>query len=176
MTHRIDGDRIYLRDVCTSDAGPRYVAWLADPEVNRYLETRFQRHSQADIVRYIETMTKAPDAVFVAIVRRADGLHLGNLRLGEVDPYHKTATVALFIGEKSVWGHGYGSEAIALAAKYAFETLGLRKLTARCYANNVGSLKAFLKAGWTREGTQFLQFVSDGDLVDGIWLGCSRTA
>ena len=101
-------------------------------------------------------------------------MHLGNLRLGDIDPYHKTATVALLIGEKSAWGHGYGSEAIALAGRYAFDTLGLRKLTARIYANNVGSLKAFLKAGWTREGMQLLQFVSDGQLVDGIWLGCSR--
>ena len=174
MTHRIDGDRIYLRDVRTSDASPRYVGWLADPDVNRFLETRFQQHSQADIVRYIETMTKAADAVFLAIIRRADDLHVGNLRLGEIDPYHKTATLALFIGEKAVWGQGYGSEAIALAGRYAFDTLGLRKLTARCYANNIGSLKAFLKAGWNREGMQVRQFVSDGELVDGIWLGCSR--
>ena len=108
-------------------------------------------------------------------LRRRDRLRGADLlRLGEIDPYHKTATVALLIGEKSAWGHGYGSEAIALAGRYAFDTLGLRKLTARIYANNVGSLKAFLKAGWTREGMQLLQFVSDGQLVDGIWLGCSR--
>ena len=112
-----------------SDATPRYVAWLADPEVNRYLETRFQRHSQDDVVRYIDTMGKAADAVFLAIIRLADELHLGNLRLGEIDPYHRTATVALLIGEKTAWGQGYGSEAIALAGRYAFETLGLRKLT-----------------------------------------------
>jgi [ribosomal protein S5]-alanine N-acetyltransferase len=174
MSHRIDGDRIYLRDVRASDATPRYVAWLADPDVNRYLETRFQHHSQADIVRYIEAMRKAADAVFLAIVRRADDVHLGNLRLGEIDRYHKTATVALLIGEKTAWGQGYGSEAIALAGRYAFDALGLRKLTARVYANNLGSLQAFLNAGWTREGMQLQQFVSDGEVVDGIWLGCSR--
>jgi RimJ/RimL family protein N-acetyltransferase len=173
VTHRIDGDRLYLRNVRASDATPRYVAWLADPDVNRYLETRFQQHSKADIVRYIEAMAAAPDAAFLAIIRRADDLHVGNLRLGEIDPYHRTATVALLIGEKAAWGHGYGSEAIALASRYAFDTLGLRKLTARCYANNTASLKAFLKAGWTREGVQQQQFVSDGQLVDGIWLGCA---
>jgi RimJ/RimL family protein N-acetyltransferase len=174
MSHRIDGDRIFLRDVCVSDATPRYVAWLADPEVNRYLETRFQQHTRADIVRYIEMMTKAPDVAFLAIVRRSDDLHLGNLRLGEIDPYHQTATVALLIGEKSVWGQGYGSEAIALVSRYAFDALSVRKLTARVYSNNLASLNAFQKAGWMSEGVQRQQFVSDGQLVDGIWLGCSR--
>jgi [ribosomal protein S5]-alanine N-acetyltransferase len=174
VTHQIDGERIRLREVRLTDVTERYVQWMNDPEVNQYLETRFEAHSAADIAAYVKAMTQAANVVFLAIIRKADALHLGNLRIGEIDRRHATASIALVLGEKSVWGQGFGCEAIALAARYAFDVLGLRKLNARCYANNLGSLAAFRKAGWREEGVQREQFTSGAHRVDGIWLGLVR--
>ena len=114
------------------------------------------------------------DAVFLAIVRTADQRHIGNLRIGAIDRHHHTATIALVIGDKSAWGHGLGSEAIALATAHAFSALGLRKLNARCYATNLGSIRAFEKAGWKHEGRQGSQFETAAGRVDGVWLGIER--
>jgi len=36
-----DDGQVTLRPVTLADVTPAYVAWLNDPEVNRYLETRF---------------------------------------------------------------------------------------------------------------------------------------
>ena len=104
-------------------------------------------------------------------MRKADDRHLGNLRIGAIDRHHQTATVALVIGEKAAWGRGYGTEAIRLATRYAIDALGLRKLNARCYATNVGSIRAFERAGWVHEGRQASQFISEGAVIDGVWLG-----
>jgi RimJ/RimL family protein N-acetyltransferase len=171
---RIDGSRIYLRGVTPDDATDRYCGWLNDPQVNRYLETRFEAQTRERILAYIDAQNRASDAIFLAIVRKADDLHVGNLRIGALDRVHRTATLALFIGEKTAWGSGLGTEAIALATRYAFTELDLRKLTARCYAVNLASIRAFEKAGWTREGTQRRQFICDGQEVDGVWLGRVR--
>lgn len=171
---RIDGSRIYLRDVTPDDATGRYCGWLNDPQVNRYLETRFETQTHERILAYIDSQSRSSDAVFLAIVRKADDLHVGNLRIGALDRVHRTATLALFIGEKAAWGSGLGTEAIALATRYAFAQLDLRKLTARCYAVNLGSIRAFEKAGWTREGIQRGQFICEGEEVDGVWLGRVR--
>jgi [ribosomal protein S5]-alanine N-acetyltransferase len=169
----VDGRLIYLRDVTADDATDRYCGWLNDPEVNRYLETRFEPQTRDRVIAYIDAQNRSQHAVLLAIVRKTGDLHVGNLRLA-IDPMHRTATLALFIGEKAAWGAGIGTEAVELATRYGFEQLNLRKLTARCYATNVGSIRAFEKAGWTREGRQRLQFVSDGAEVDGIWLGRCR--
>ena len=167
----IEGDRLYLRDVRDEDVTASYVSWLNDPQVNQFLETRFRMQTAADILQYVRAMREKPESVFLAIVRKGDDRHLGNLHIGAIDRVHKTATLALVIGEKSAWGQGFGSEAIRLATRHAFERLGLHKLTARCYANNEGSKRAFLKAGWSEEGRQREQFLSDGKYTDGIWLG-----
>lgn len=171
----IEGEQVALRHVSEDDVTPAYVEWMNDAEVGRFLETRFTPHTADDIRRYVRQQREATDAEFLAIIRRADRRHIGNLRIGAIDRRHLTATIALFIGDKNAWGQGLGSEAIALATKHAFSALGLRKLTARCYSTNTGSIRAFEKAGWRREGLQLSQFESAaGERVDGVWLGVVR--
>jgi RimJ/RimL family protein N-acetyltransferase len=168
----IESDRLYLREVRDEDVTQAYVSWTNDPDVTRFLEIRFKTHTANDVLQYVRAMRSKPDSALLAIVSREDDRHLGNLHLSAIDrEVHKTAMLALVLGEKSAWGRGFGSEAIRLATRYAFECLGLRKLTARCYVDNIASHKAFLKAGWLEEGRQRQQFLSDGKYTDAIWLG-----
>ncbi len=72
------------------------------------------------------------------------------------------------IGDREAWGRGIGSEAIRVMVDIARDELGLRKLTAGCYASNVGSSRAFEKAGFHVEGRRAGHFLLDGrpeDLV-----------
>ena len=102
----------------------RYCEWLNDPDVNRYLETRFEAQTRERVLAYVAEQAQSPSAVLLGIMRKADDLHLGNLRIGAIDRHHLTATIALVIGEKAAWGHGYGTEAIQLATRYAIERSG----------------------------------------------------
>jgi len=170
----IETARLRLRPVVAADVTDRYVSWMNDPAVGQFLETRFAPHTRADVLAYVAAQASATDAVFLAIVQRDGDRHIGNLRIGAIDRHHDSATVALVIGDRGAWGEGFGSEAIAAATRYAFDALGLRKLTARCYATNVGSIRAFEKAGWHREGVQRSQFETPSGRVDGVWLGIAR--
>ena len=174
MTPVITGRAVTLRPVTESDVTDAYVAWLNDPQVNQYLETRFVTHTLDDVRRYVRDQLLATDAMFLAIIRRSDGRHIGNLRIGAIDRHHRTATLALVIGERSAWGQGLGSDAIAAATDHALTALGLDKLTARVYATNLGSIRAFEKAGWHREGLQRGQFITAAGRVDGVWFGIER--
>ena len=174
MTPLISGAAVTLRPVTESDVTDDYVGWLNDPEVNQYLETRFVTHTLEDVRRYVGDQSRATDTIFLAIIRQSDGRHIGNLRIGAIDRHHRSATIALMIGERSAWGQGLGSDAIAAATHHAFTALGLDKLTARVYATNLGSIRAFEKAGWRREGLQHGQFLTDAGRVDGVWFGIER--
>lgn len=170
----IAGERVHLREVRPSDVGEAYYAWMNDPEVTRYLESRFYPQSLEGLREFVAGKLGDRASVFLAIVLHDGDRHIGNIKLGPIDWIHRTGDVGLLIGEKDCWGKGYASEAISLVAGYAFGTLNLRKLTASCYGGNEGSARAFQRAGFEVEGVRRGQFYSDGEYVDQILLGRLR--
>jgi ribosomal-protein-alanine N-acetyltransferase len=74
----------------------------------------------------------------------------------------------LIVGAKTAWGMGYGTEALRLVTRYAFDDLGLNKLYAGMYAENVGSVRAFLKAGYREIGILKKHVFYDGHFVDSV--------
>lgn len=168
----IEGEHVALRLLTTEDATETYLGWMRNPEVTQYLESRFGEHSLESLREFIASNSGRADTLFVAIVDRASGRHVGNVKVGPLSKFHGTADLGLMIGDKSVWGRGYGSEAIALATKLAFERLGARKLTASLYSGNVGSAGAFRRAGWIEEGSRPAQYLDDeGNAHDQVMFG-----
>jgi RimJ/RimL family protein N-acetyltransferase len=169
------GGLVSLRKLGADDVGGRYVGWMRDPDVTRHLEARFADSSEPALRRWVEEHGSRADTLLFAIVENATGRHVGNLKVGPLDPHHATADVGLLIGERDCWGRGYGTEAIRLATAAAFERLGARKLTASCYADNAASARAFVAAGWREEGVRPAQFVlDDGRPQDQVLLGILR--
>ena len=76
------------------------------------------------------------------------------------------------IGDKRYWGKGYGSEAISIMAHICYDKLQLRKITAGCYSNNTGMIKAFLNNGFKIEGVLKNQLKYKKKYVDHILFGC----
>jgi RimJ/RimL family protein N-acetyltransferase len=166
------GELIGLRPLQVEDVGERYLEWMRDPEVLRYLEARFAEHTLESLRAFVAANADRADTLLLAICAlEEDDRHIGNIKVGPLNPYHGTADVGLIIGERTWWGRGAGREAIAIATRLAAEHLGPRKLTASCYASHVGSAKAFLANGWTDEGRRPAQFVGDHGVEDQWLLG-----
>jgi len=165
------GQRLYLREVRLTDVGERYYSWLNDSEVNRYLETRFIPRSCENIIDYVKRLDGKDNEPFFAICLKKNDLHIGNIKLGPINWYHRTADVSLFIGEKSLWGQGYAAEAISMITDFAFRELNLNKLKAGSYEANRGSIKAFEKSGYQREGLLRSHVISEGKEMDVVLLG-----
>jgi len=143
-------------------ASEEYVGWLNDREVNRYLESRFTIQDLASVRAFIETALADERILFLGIRCPALGRHVGNIKLGPIDRRHGLGEVGIMIGDRQAWGRGIASAAIACIADIAQHELGLRKLTAGCYASNKGSARAFEKAGFQVEGVRRDHFLLDG--------------
>ncbi len=169
--HFLDGSRVYLREVRAADVTENYYRWMNDPAVTRYLEVRYTPRSMDNIRGFVAAMDGKADEVFLAVCLRDGDRHIGNVKVGPVNWVHRFADVSLLIGETDCWGRGYATEAIRLVCRFAFGTLNLRKLIAGAYAPNVGSIRAFEKAGFAREGLIRGRFVADGTPVDHVLLG-----
>jgi len=163
--------RLHLRPVTLADVGERYVGWFNDPDVNRYLETRHRPQTLETVRDFVAGCLGREDVHLLAICLKDGERHIGNIKVGPVKPNHALADVSLFIGEKDCWGKGYGAEAIRLASRFAFENMPVVKLAAGFYAENEGSIRAFLKAGYRREGLRRKHYLLDGAPVDIVELG-----
>jgi len=172
LAEPLERGAIYLRDLTAADATQRYLAWLSDPEVSRYLEVRFApTHTQERLASFIDDCNTNANVLLLGIILKQDDRHIGNIKLGPIDWNHLTGEIGLLIGDRSQWGKGYARLAISLVSDYAFENLKLCKLTAGCYAGNEGSARAFAGAGFLFEGRRLLQWVVDGRRQDGLLLG-----
>jgi len=163
---------ITLRRLKENDVSDKYVSWLNNLEVNRFLECRLSLHTIASTRTYIASLAKPGSAEFIFGIYIDDGdNHIGNIKIGPINSHHKHATVGLIIGEISEWGKGYASKSIRLISEYAIRSLGLESLNAGCYSQNIGSYKAFLKAGWKCTGKITSHWLdSTGSRSDGLIL------
>jgi len=151
---KLSSSSLILRCLDASDASNRYLTWLHDRQVNRYLEIR---HAPPDSIenlrKFIEDIKSSVDSIIFGIYLEIDGRHIGNIKLGPINKIHKRAEIGIIFGEREEWGKGYATEAIKLLSHFAFAELSLLRLTAGCYEENVGSLRAFQKAGFKLEAT-----------------------
>lgn len=164
------GRRLMLRPLTADDVSDRYVGWLNDPEVTRYLEPRDRPATRAAILHYLQRFAGGPDEIF-AIIERAGGAHVGNVTLNHVHPVHLTADTGLLLGERDRWGQGYASEAWSLVLRHAFDDLRLRKVIAGACEPNRASLAVLHKLGFRLEGTLRGECLVDGRHVDALRLG-----
>ena len=169
--HFLAGPHLFLREVRPADVTENYYLWMNDPAVTRFLEVRYVPRSHDNIRAFVAAMDGKADEVFLAICLHDGGRHIGNIKVGPINWVHRYADVSLLIGDKDCWGRGYATEAIRLVCRFAFGTLNLRKLIAGAYALNVGSIRAFEKVGFVREGLIRGRFEADGQAIDHVLLG-----
>ena len=83
-----------------------------------------------------------------------------------------TSDLVTVIWDEEYWGKGLATESIKLGNKLAFEKYNIRKLTGGMYSSNIGSVKAYTKAGWIIEATHQNHYIVNGKLEDKIIVSC----
>lgn len=158
---------VTLMPLDESAAKGDYLAWLRDPDVVRFLESRFDQFDEDQLARFIRSKNASENCVLAGIY--FEQRHVGNIKL-EFDVQHRRGELGLMIGDKAVWGRGIARRAIALISDFAFQKLPITKLCAGCYGNNVGSRKAFEAVGFVSEAVRRNHFIDGDRRVDGIFM------
>ena len=170
----LKGEKVYLRSLEEADITEKYVNWLNDPEVTRYLVTgRFPSTLSTLRVYWQRFQSSTTDVIF-AINELEGHQHIGNVTLNRIDWIHRTGDTGLMIGRRDFWGQGFAFEAWSLLIEYAFDRLGLRKLMAGVAKENIGSIKVLEKLGFKVEGTSRSTVFVDGVYSDGLYMGLFR--
>lgn len=143
-------DRLELRPLNLSFCTQKYVDWMNDPEVYKYLETGGD-YTTVKLRDYLADVEKK-NILFWAIVIRESDQHIGNIKIDPIHPIHGLGEYGIMMGEKSEWGKGYAYEASKLAITYCFSEGKLRKINLGVAENNASAVNLYKKLGFLTEG------------------------
>ena len=164
MPPLLQGLRVRLRPFTADDITEGYIGWLNDAEVVRYSNQRFVRHTRESCERYFAGFAGSANLFVSLRVLAPDGIEKP---VGTLTAYrslaHGTADVGILLGERAVWGQGFGLEAWLLFTDWLLTTPGLRKVTAGTLAANRSMLAVTELSGMRREGVRRAQ-----ELVEGV--------
>ncbi len=166
------GAKVYLRPLEEADAAECH-AWLNDADIRRTLAARAGPYTEAMSREWIRALDFRTTMGFAIVTREAD-LYVGNCDLREINPIDRNASLGIVIGRKQEWGRGFGTDAVALLCRYAFEGLNLHKVCLSCYATNERGLRLYARLGFAIEGRRREQVFVDGRHVDELVLGLLR--
>lgn len=148
----VKGKRVSLRQIEPEDCNSFYVTWLNDPDVIRYMETKWSEQTIESITQFVKTQRDSIDSVLFAIINNETGRHIGNIKIGPIHPHYKHADISYFIGDKTCWNKGLATEAVRLVCRFGFEELGLHRIEAGAYDVAKSSQAILLKNGFRKEG------------------------
>lgn len=141
-------EEVYIRPLREADAEISW-QWRNDSEVWRYTGGRPDRIITPQIEHdWIQrALTDATCKRFAICLSEKDQ-YIGNVQLSGIDTNAGAAEFHIFIGERSVWGRGYGTFATQLMLKYAKETLQLRTIFLFVNEANTAAVRVYRKLGF----------------------------
>ena len=160
----LDGEKIYLRPLGRSDA-ELILPWVNDQEVTRTLLLHRPVNLESE-EEFLARMTRSETDVILGIVEKTSDRLIGVVGLPQIDYRNRHSSFGIFIGDKSKWGKGYGTEATFLCVKYAFGTLNLNRVWLHVSADNPGAIRAYEKVGFRKEGLLRQHLYRDGRHLD----------
>ena len=97
-----EGNDILLREFSKQHITPSYINWLNNPEVLRYSNQRFRKHTYESCLEYLITFANSHNKFFL-IEERNSGNPLGTLTI-YFNMHHQTADIGVMVGDSKSWG------------------------------------------------------------------------
>jgi RimJ/RimL family protein N-acetyltransferase len=154
-------EHVTLKRFLAADISDEYVSWLNDPNVVKYSNQRFFRHTRETCKRYLDGF-EGTSNLFIKIQRKIDGLSVGTMT-AYVSTHHQTVNVGILVGPQSLWGLGIGQEAWSLLVEWLLHQETVRKVTAGTMRCNTAMIRLMEKSGMTLEAVR-----PDQELLEGI--------
>jgi RimJ/RimL family protein N-acetyltransferase len=164
-------ERLTLRPAVAEDLAATW-QYRRLPEVSRWL-TRAPATLEEYRGQFLD-----PDRLAMTIVVELEGQVIGDLMLrvedawGQAEVADRVRDVQAELGwvlHPDYAGHGYATEAVRALIALAFDGMGLRRVTAGCFADNEASWRLMERVGMRRETVAVRESLHrSGEWLDGM--------
>jgi RimJ/RimL family protein N-acetyltransferase len=145
-----EGERIYFRPIEPADE-PLVRKWINDPRNWKTLNLHppYNEHRERE---WIEKQGKEPGDYHFGVARRDADVLIGTVGLFGATHHARKAGLGICIGPIDAQNHGFGTEAVQLALRFAFEELNLNRVELSVFDFNERAQHVYGKAGFVLEG------------------------
>ncbi len=165
------GQKVRLREYRKEDI-ERALCYINDPEIKRLLTPGIPYlNTLEDERKWVEGLSATKDNYSFAIENLEDEKYIGGCGLNSIDWKNSVAVVGIFIGDKSYWGKGYGTDAMNVLLKFIFEQMNIHKVKLNVFSYNERAIKSYEKCGFKVEGVVRQEIFRDGRYYDDIIMG-----
>ena len=109
-----------------------------------------------------------------SVVELASGELAGASSLWGIDTHHRCAHIGIGL-RPAFRGRGLGADVVRVLSRYAFITLGLRRVQLETLSDNRAMIAVAEKTGFTREGTLRSALWVNGRFADDVVFGLLET-
>jgi len=145
------------------------MAALDDQDAMRLTGTR-GTFTRDQVRAHLDRLLGAGDRADFAITG-ADGVYLGEVVLNEFEEDDLAMNYRIALAGPSLRGQGYGTEAGRAVVDWAFDEVGLHRVSLEVYAFNPAAQRSYEKIGFLVEGR-----ARDALRWDGAWVDAIRMA
>ena len=145
---KLSGTRCYLSPMCLDDYA-LYTEWLNDLETTQYLTLSTANITLENEKECLRRLSREHN---YAIVDQKEDMLIGNCGLVQWDQIQATAEIGIFIGHPDYRDKGYGSEAMTLLLKYAFDYLNIKSVFLKVFGFNHRAVRCYEKVGFKMIG------------------------
>jgi len=148
----LEGNQVHVRGLSVEDAAGPMGQWTNDREVSRTLYRGAFPSDAGTVAKEIEASRASATDIEFAVIETESGRHVGVAGIHGLNWVARHCEFRILMGERDVWGQGYGTEATQLMVVYAFEVLNMAKVWLGVVKDNAGAVRCYEKAGFVREG------------------------
>lgn len=103
-----------------------------------------------------------------------NGEVIGKISSNYISKRNNECNIGYTIGSK-FWNKGFATEATKAVINFFFEEVGVNKICANCYDENIGSAKVMEKSGMTKEGTFSDHYYKNDRFYDGYLFAITKS-
>jgi ribosomal-protein-alanine N-acetyltransferase len=143
---KIETDRLIIKSNQEVDLEPLAALW-ADPEVTHYMGGPRNYDEILKILREDAEVNPQPAFDLWPVIEKETGKIIGTGGILEKDIDGRNQYEIVYVLAKSAWGKGFATEIARSLKDYAFNELGLNRVTALIDTDNLKSEKVATKIG-----------------------------
>ena len=167
----LQGEKVRLRPMEERDL-PRFVEWLGDRDVTRWLAAMGEPPTLEDEREWYERRREDPESVMWSI-ETLEGQLAGTVEL-RLTSRAKRAEIGIAIQDKSLWSMGLGTDTVRLVLGYAFEDLQLNRVELTTDQENARAIRCYEKCGFISEGLLRQHRLIDGKFGNTVMMAVLR--